>query len=199
MIPHLAKTVWRKPAFPRRPFCGLTSACLRRHAPPATQRTQPRRTAIRTAPGPPTTGVRANMIHKDRRPPVSTVRRPTKGSTQWKRCRHPAPPGERMEYERALFRVYDKSMEGFHSPAVRSACNLLRMCFLVMSAGLFATLVLLHHQFVNNPGVFCRRPRERERWACSVVCSLLCRLIASQLKVLYLLYLLHSPQTRCVV
>lgn len=58
-----------------------------------------------------------------------------------------------MEYERALFRVYDKSMEGFHSPAVRSACNLLKKCFLVIAAGLFATLVLLHHQFVNNPGM----------------------------------------------
>lgn len=65
-----------------------------------------------------------------------------------------APPGKRMEYERALFRVYDKSMEGFHSPAVRSACNLLKKCFLVISAGLFATLVLLHHQFVNNPGMY---------------------------------------------
>lgn len=58
-----------------------------------------------------------------------------------------------MEYERALFRVYDKSMEGFHSPGVRSACNLAQKFFLVASAGLFATLVLLHHQFVNNPGV----------------------------------------------
>eukprot|EP00752_Nemacystus_decipiens_P010525 g9373.t1 len=57
-----------------------------------------------------------------------------------------------MEYERALFRVYDKSMEGFHSAAVRSACNLLKKCFLVIGAGLFAALVLLHHQFVNNPG-----------------------------------------------
>ncbi|CAN0126186.1 unnamed protein product, partial [Ectocarpus fasciculatus] len=57
-----------------------------------------------------------------------------------------------MEYERALFRVYDKSMEGFHSRGVRSACNLLQKLFLVASAGLFAALVLLHHQFVNKPG-----------------------------------------------
>lgn len=60
---------------------------------------------------------------------------------------------ETMEYERALFRVYDKSMEGFHSPGARSACNLLMKIFLVVSAGLFATLVLFHHQFVNNPGM----------------------------------------------
>lgn len=61
-----------------------------------------------------------------------------------------------MEYERALFRVYDKSMEGFHSPGVRSACNMAQKFFLVVSAGLFATLVLLHHQFVNNPGAISR-------------------------------------------
>ncbi|CBN75034.1 hypothetical protein Esi_0064_0097 [Ectocarpus siliculosus] len=57
-----------------------------------------------------------------------------------------------MEYERALFRVYDKSMEGFHSRGVRSACNLLQKLVLVASAGLFAALFLLHHQFVNKPG-----------------------------------------------
>lgn len=73
-----------------------------------------------------------------------------------------APSHETMEYERALFRVYDKSMEGFHSPVVRSTCNLLRKLFLVVSAGLFATLVLLHHHFVNNPGMCCGRGRERE-------------------------------------
>lgn len=58
-----------------------------------------------------------------------------------------------MEYERALFRVYDKSMEGFQSPSVRNVCNLAQKFFLVVSAGCFAALVLLHHQFVNNPGV----------------------------------------------
>ncbi|CAM9805880.1 unnamed protein product, partial [Laminaria digitata] len=57
-----------------------------------------------------------------------------------------------MEYERALFRVYDKSMEGFRSPGVKSACNLAQKFFLVTAAGLFAALVLLHRQFVNNPG-----------------------------------------------
>lgn len=61
-----------------------------------------------------------------------------------------------MEYERALFRVYDKSMEGFRSPAVRNTCNLAQKLFLVLSAGLFATLVLLHHQFVDNPGTAMR-------------------------------------------
>lgn len=58
-----------------------------------------------------------------------------------------------MEYERALFRVYDKSMEGFRSSSVRNGCNLAQKFFLVVAAGCFAALVLLHHQFVNNPGV----------------------------------------------
>lgn len=58
-----------------------------------------------------------------------------------------------MEYERALFRVYDKSMEGFRSPSVRNVCNLAQKLLLIVSAGCFAALVLLHHQFVNNPGI----------------------------------------------
>ena len=57
-----------------------------------------------------------------------------------------------MEYERALFRVYDKSMEGFRTPGVKNACNLAQKIFLVTAAGLFAALFLLHRQFVNNPG-----------------------------------------------
>lgn len=57
-----------------------------------------------------------------------------------------------MEYERALFRVYDKSMEGFNSPRVKSLCNLAQKLLLVTAAGLFAALFLLHRQFVNNPG-----------------------------------------------
>lgn len=57
-----------------------------------------------------------------------------------------------MEYERALFRVYDKSMEGFQSPGVKSVCNLAQKLFLVTAAGLFAALFLLHRQFVNEPG-----------------------------------------------
>lgn len=69
------------------------------------------------------------------------------------RDRGHSPSGGAMEYERALFRVYDKSMEGFHSRGVRSTCNLLQKLFLVASAGLFAALVLLHHQFVNKPGM----------------------------------------------
>lgn len=57
-----------------------------------------------------------------------------------------------MEFERALFRVYDKSMEAFRYPRVRSVCNLAQKTLLVLSAALFATLFLLHHEFVDKPG-----------------------------------------------
>lgn len=65
-----------------------------------------------------------------------------------------------MEYERALFRVYDKSMEGLQSPSARTACWYAQKTLLVISAGLFATLALLHHQFVDEPGASMLIPAE---------------------------------------
>lgn len=76
-----------------------------------------------------------------------------------------------MEYERALFRVYDKSMEGFQSRAVRNACNLTQKLLLVLSAGLFACLVLLHRDFVNNAGAgvgLVRRTKALCVYSCAV-------------------------------
>lgn len=57
-----------------------------------------------------------------------------------------------MEYERALFRVYDRSMEGARAPYVRNACHLAQQSLLIVSAGLLVSLVLLHRDFVNKPG-----------------------------------------------
>lgn len=57
-----------------------------------------------------------------------------------------------MEYERALFRVYDRSMEGSRAPYVRNACHLAQQSLLIVSASLLVCLVLLHRDFVNKPG-----------------------------------------------
>lgn len=57
-----------------------------------------------------------------------------------------------MEYERAVFRIYDKSMEVLRFRAARSVCWYSQKALLVLSAGLFATLVVMHTAFVNKPG-----------------------------------------------
>lgn len=57
-----------------------------------------------------------------------------------------------MEYERAVFRIYDKSMEVLRFPAARSVCWYAQKALLVLSAGLFTTLLIMHNAFVDKPG-----------------------------------------------
>lgn len=75
-----------------------------------------------------------------------------------------------MEYERALFRVYDRSMEGARAPYVRNACHLAQQSLLIVSAGLLVCLVLLHRDFVNKPG---KTHRVNVYAGCTVVLLLL--------------------------
>ncbi|CAM9752374.1 unnamed protein product, partial [Discosporangium mesarthrocarpum] len=57
-----------------------------------------------------------------------------------------------MEYERAIFRVYDRTMEGLVGPTPKFFCGIAQKTLLGVAALLLGSLVLLHVQFVNQPG-----------------------------------------------
>ncbi|CAM9189322.1 unnamed protein product [Choristocarpus tenellus] len=57
-----------------------------------------------------------------------------------------------MEYEKALFRVYDRSLESLTGETPKAVCGVIQKVFLGIAAVLLGCLVVLHVQIVNQPG-----------------------------------------------